>query len=297
MSKVTIIISNIIFRVKDFLKKLWKIARGTAGNFLNHNCPVMAAGMSFFGLLSLIPLILLGVSFLGYVIGSSESAQKFISKLLSENFPSSASEILNHVNNIIASPKRAWINGLSVLGLMWSGMRFFNILQGVLNSIWVGATQRRIITARLFALLIFAIAGFLFWLSFIFTSIMVWVSELNVAFMGIKLREIRLLWLVIELNISFISWIIMLFLIYFFIPNAEVSYRSALMGAIFASFFLLIFKYAFSFIMLKFDVYGKVYGPLTGFIIFMSWLYFSMTILLLGAELGSQCQETFFKQV
>ena len=46
--------------------------------------------------------------------------------------------------------------------------------------------------------------------------------------------------------------------------------------------------------MMRFDVYGRVYGRLASVIMFMSWLYLSMTILLMGAELGSQCQELVF---
>ena len=57
----------------------------------------MAAGMSFFGMLSLIPLTLLGVSLLGYFL-NSDDAQQFVSRLLLENFPKSAENILNQIN-------------------------------------------------------------------------------------------------------------------------------------------------------------------------------------------------------
>jgi membrane protein len=283
-----------IYKMKKILRKIWNIIWGTIVHFNQHNCPIMAAGMSFFGLLSLIPLLLLGVSLLGHILGSSEDAQKFAFKSLNENFPTSASAILDNVKEIITSPKRVLINSLSILGLAWSGMRFFNILQGVLNSIWVGATQRNIIIGRLFGILIFIIAGVLFWASFIFTSLMAWVRELNVAFRGIKLGEFRLFWFTLELVTMLISWVIMLFLVYFFIPHVKVSWKAALIGAVFSAIFMQFFKYVFSLIMVRFDVYGRVYGPLAGIIIFMSWLYISMSILLYGAELGSQCQKVIF---
>ena len=86
----------------------------------------------------------------------------------------------------------------------------------------------------------------------------------------------------------------MLFFVYRFVPHGKVSWRAAIAGAIFASVFLELSRYLFSVVMVKFDVYGSLYGPLASVIIFMSWLYLSMSILLLGAELGSQCQEIFF---
>lgn len=87
---------------------------------------------------------------------------------------------------------------------------------------------------------------------------------------------------------------VILLLVYLFIPHTKVSLRSAAIGAAFATIFLQLASRGFSLVMVRFDVYGRVYGPLTSFIIFMSWLYLSMTIILLGAELGSQCQEVFF---
>ena len=262
--------------------------------FGRHNCSVMAAGMSFFGMLSLIPLTLLAVSMLGYLLGSSEDAQQFVSKLLSENLPKSAEEMLNQINAIITSPKRALINGLGLLGLMWSGMRFFNILQRVLNDVWVGATQRKFLRGRAAASASFVVAGLLFWASFIFTSLMAAARELDITFGGITVSNLRGLWFILEFITPVVASMIMLFLVYLLVPHARVPLRAALIGAAFATVFLKLARWMFSFIMLKFDVYGRVYGPLASFIMFMSWLYLSMAILLLGAELGSQCQEMLF---
>jgi membrane protein len=257
----------------------------------------MAAGMSFFAMLSLIPMTILAVSLLGYLLDSSEEAQQFVSKTLWENFPRSAGEILDQINAIITTPKRKIVNSLSLLGLMWSGMRFFNILQRVLNDVWIGATQRRFLRGRLAAFTTFMIAGLLFWLSFIFTSSMTAIRELDITLGIITLRTSPSLWFTIEYAIAFGASTLMIFLVYLMVPHAGVSVRAALIGAVFAAVFLQLSRWAFSFIMMRFDVYGQIYGPLAGVIMFMSWLYLSMNILLLGAELGSQCQELVFRAI
>lgn len=268
--------------------------QGAIFNYVQHNCPILAAGMSFFGLMSLIPLVILGVSILGYVIGSSEVAQEFVAKLLSENFPSSAQKMLEDIYTIISSPDRVLINSISFLGLIWSGTRFFNILQGVLNVIWVGAKQRHFLISRAFGFLIFASAGVFFWLSYGFNLITTGINELNTS--EIIAISIGKIWFLIELIAPFLSLTIMLFFVYTVIPNAKVSIRSALIGALFSALFIEISKRGFNFVILKFNAYGAVYGPLAGFIIFISWLYISMQILLLGAEIGSKCQSMFFSK-
>jgi len=259
-----------------------------------HNCPVMAAGMSFFGMLSLIPLTILGVSLLGYLLNSSEEAQQFVSKLLIENFPKSAADILNQINEIITSPSRSLVNWISVLGLMWSGMRFFNMLQRVLNDIWVGATQRGFFRGRVMAFLGFLVAGLLFWLSFVLTSSMTAARELGIVIGSITLPNIHLLWRIVEFGAQFVASFIMLFLVYRLVTHAKISMRAAAISGIFAAIFFQLARWGFSQIMIRFDVYGRVYGPMASIIMFMSWLYISMTIILLGAELGSQFQEAYF---
>jgi len=279
---------------EEKLGGFWRAMWRTIVLYFRHNCPLMAAGMSFFGMLSLIPLTILGVSFLGYLLDSSEEAQQFVSKLLFENFPKSADDILNQINAIITSPRRSFINWLSLLGLIWSGMRFFNMLQRVLNDIWVGAIQRRFFRGRIAAFIGFILAGLLFWASFVFTSSMTAARELGIIFSGITLPDLRELWVVLEFAAQFAASFIMLFLVYLLVPNTRASMRAASIGGVFAAVFLQLARWGFSLIMIRFDVYGRVYGPLASVIMFMSWLYLSMTILLLGAELGSQCQEAFF---
>jgi membrane protein len=275
---------------KKYLRGLWQLIWGTFISYHKHNCANMAAGMSFYGLMSLIPLVIVAVSTLGYIIGSSENAQQFVSRILSEQFPSSAKEILDQIYYIITSPDRSIISVLSLIGLMWSGMKFFNILQSVLNSIWVGANQRRFLWGNVTVFLIFMAAGFLFWLSFAFDWILKGISELN---LGI-LNDLSILSLIVKFMIPFITLMIMTFLSYLFIPNAKISIMSALIGSFFTTIFLELYKWAFSAIIVNFSNYGQVYGSLAGIIIFMSWLYMSMSILLVGAELGSQCQRMFF---
>jgi membrane protein len=279
---------------KEFFKTIYRFLRDMTFHYFEHNCPIMAAGMSFFGLMSLIPLVLIAVSILGYMLGSFDSAQQFVANLLTENFPSSAKKTLEDIYTIISSPDRGLVNGLSLLGLVWSGMRFFNILQGVLNVIWVGAKQRNFFISKVFGFLIFMAAGALFWLSYGFSLITAGINELNTS--EIIAIGIGRIWWTIELIAPFLSLLIMLYFVYIVIPNVKVSFRAAFIGAFFSAFFIEVSKRIFNFIIFQFNAYGNVYGPLVGFIVFVSWVYISMQIILWGAELGSQCQRMFFSK-
>ncbi|MDQ1318009.1 MAG: YihY/virulence factor BrkB family protein, partial [Candidatus Poribacteria bacterium] len=60
------------YSIKKYLQTLRQLIWGVIISYSKHNCANMAAGMSFYGLMSLIPLVIVGVSTLGYIIGSSE---------------------------------------------------------------------------------------------------------------------------------------------------------------------------------------------------------------------------------
>lgn len=279
-----------------YIKNVFNLLRKTIDEYGHHQCSVMAAGMSFFGLMSLIPLLLIAVSALGYVVGSSETAQDFITRILEDNFPASAKEMLDIIYSIITSPERKIVNGLSFLGLVWSGMRFFNIMQGVLSRIWVGATPRRFLKERAIGFLTFVAAGAFFWFSFAIHSLITAIR--NIDYLNDMIPfDISGFWITLGLIMPFIALTIMTFLVYMFVPHAKVNWKGALIGSALSSALTEAFKRLFSFIVLRFGNYGSVYGPLAGIIIFITWLYMSMQIFLLGAELASQCQVLVFNSI
>lgn len=93
---------------------------------------------------------------------------------------------------VIASPNRDIINGIGLARLIWSGSKFFSILQSVLNSIWVGAKQRWFIIAKAIAFLIFIASGIFFWASFLFRSLISAIRGINIA--GIAFGNVGWFW-------------------------------------------------------------------------------------------------------
>ena len=256
----------------------------------------MAAGLAYFGLLALVPLLIIGLSVMGYVLGSSEEAHRFITKLLAENFPESAAGLVERIDALIAAPGRHFTEGLGLAGLIWSGLRFFSLLERVLSSIWIGAIRRKFIYRKTVPIAAFCFAGALFWLSFIYYSIISMTKGLELPLpASISAYDLHWLWQVLRMLSLFITSVIIFFLIYDFMPGSEVSSRAAFVGAIFAGLFWEISKVGFNWAMKQFNIYSRTYEPLYGslaaLILLMFWVYTSMIVLLLGAEIGSAYQE------
>ena len=74
-------------------------------------------------------------------------------------------------------------------------------------------------------------------------------------------------------------------LIYRLLPNAKVSWQAATMGGVTASVLFEVAKKGVAHYLLKPN--HTIYGDLANLILFVLWIYYSMTILLLGAEVSA----------
>jgi len=256
----------------------------------------MAAGLAYFGLLALVPLLIIGLSVMGYMLGSSDEARQFITELLKDNFPESAVTLVKTIDELIASPGRHFTEGLGLAGLLWAALRFFSLLERVLSSIWVGDIRRKFIYRKTIPIIAFCLAGVLFWLSFIYYSVISMTKGLQLPLpSSISSYDLHWLWQLLRMISLFITSVIIFFLIYDFMPGSEVSSRASFVGAIFAGLFWEISKVGFNWAMKQFNIYSRTYEPLYGslaaLILLMLWVYISMIVLLLGAEIGSAYQE------
>lgn len=80
--------------------------------------------------------------------------------------------------------------------------------------------------------------------------------------------------------------IIFFLLVYMNIPNRRSHLRYELPGALFSTIVWLAFSWAFSFYISNFAQYSVTYGSLATIVIFILWLYGTMNIIFVGAEIN-----------
>jgi membrane protein len=83
----------------------------------------------------------------------------------------------------------------------------------------------------------------------------------------------------------------MFFLIYKIIPNKKVLFTSALQAAFFAGLLWELAKYLFAWYVLHLARYSLYYGSLSTLAIFVLWVYYSSTILVVGGEFAYFLEE------
>jgi membrane protein len=71
------------------------------------------------------------------------------------------------------------------------------------------------------------------------------------------------------------------------LPNCEVSARATLLGAVVAASLWELTKHLFAWYVIRFPSYDRLYGPLSSLVILLIWIYYSVSILFLGAEMAA----------
>jgi membrane protein len=80
--------------------------------------------------------------------------------------------------------------------------------------------------------------------------------------------------------------ILFFMLVYMNVPNRKSKIRYEIPGALFSTIVWLVFSWAFSFYISNFANYSVTYGSLATVVIFMLWLYGTMNIVFIGAEIN-----------
>lgn len=80
--------------------------------------------------------------------------------------------------------------------------------------------------------------------------------------------------------------ILFFLLIYMNVPNRRSKIRYEFLGALFSTIAWLVYSWAFSFYISNFANYSVTYGSLATVVIFILWLYGTMNIIFVGAEMN-----------
>lgn len=262
-----------------------------------HACPLMAAALAFFGLLSLFPLTLAGVAILAGVLSGDALALKNFAAFVSGFFPGAAgagveSAIQNAVLNIANGPSAATASLLALASLLWSGRAYFDTLATVLNRILPGAMPRTFLAHQLTLWGLMLGSGALFLLSSAATFALSLAQTLALRAPDLFLNRAPIFWDLAGKSVSYGLTYLMFFLLYRFAPGHNLPRRRiVLVSALIATLGWELAKWGFGRFLGNVARYEATYGSIAGVVVTMLWIYFSSVIVLAGAQFGATWEE------
>lgn len=257
--------------------------------FYKDNCSLMAAAISFYAILSCIPLFLVFLSAAGFILHSSEEALGAVMMLLIKTFPTSTAAVFKLLSHLIE--KKTVFGVIGLAGLMWGASRIFSAVENAMNIVWKVKKGRAYWHSKFLSLLLVPIAVLIMLSSVAFTAFYTVAKNLTIPVIVLKVSEATLMSRVFAIFFPLVLGFILFFLIYKIIPYRKVSTKSAVIGAICSSVMWEGAKFLFDIYIKNYAHFEKIYGSLGTPVVMLIWIYYSAYIILIGAEIGSNYEE------
>lgn len=243
----------------------------------------LASGIAFQVLLCLIPLTLLVFSFAGSYLFSHERVMEQFGRSLEQAAPTLDAHLRGDLLEIVDHRRATGIAG--TVGLLWIATALFGSLRMALNTIYEIPRARNALHGMAFDLAMIVLSGGAFLASIVLTAVIEYLRRAPALFP--EFRE-RLMGVAAVYVVPFLVVLLMLFLIYYLVPNRRGSARASLLGALFAGLLWETAKHLFTWYISAFGRnYSVVYGSLSTAAVLLVWTYYSTVVLLLGAEVAA----------
>jgi len=272
-------------RLKKFLKNfglLWQALR----KFNDDNGFFLSSGIAFNILINLIPFILLLLALVGTYLHNDQEVLNHIRAYFRDVAPALDPKVTKNLMDVMQN--RQIVGILGFVGLLWFSTWVFGSLRIALNIVFRVEKSRGLLRGIGIDLLMILLAGILLLMSMILSSFVTFLQnyqgQIPVA-MGPTIQ-----WILKYLLPFFLTYC-MFFLIYRIIPNKKAHFTSALQAALFASLLWELAKHLFGWYVVHLAGYSIFYGSLSTLVIFVLWVYYSSTILVVGWEFAYFLEE------
>ena len=245
----------------------------------------MAAGVSYYAVLSLFPLTVGLISLFGLFL-KTENLEGEIFAFFQTYLPGSKellSANINATGNI-----RGFLGVISFLGLFWSASMLFGAISRAVNRAWDIHEDRPFYIDKVrHIIMAFSVAP-LFLMSIGTTAALQILGAHEIPTIGrIEFLDGNLI-KVITRPIPFLFTLTIFLLIYKFTPNTRTEWKYIWPGAVAGAALFEVSKTVFVFYLDNFAHYEEVYGSVASLIVLLIWNYVSSLILIAGAELSSE---------
>ncbi|MGI2335238.1 MAG: YihY/virulence factor BrkB family protein [Dehalogenimonas sp.] len=251
---------------------------GTIEALGNNDASHLAAGVAYFAVLSLFPLLLGFISLAGIFLPSAE-VQQAILEFTEQNFPIASEIVVENIESIIDS--RGVIGVISLLALFWSSSNMFTAIAIALNKSCGVGDRHPFYLRKPRDIALSLGAGFLFLFSGVLPTAISIIPKADLPFIGDSTNFILTL---IGAGLSLLVFLVL----YSFLPTHRNLWRYTWPGALVGTLLFEILRYVFILFVSNFSNVQLVYGTIGSAIALMVWIYLSAMILLIGAEFNGQ---------
>ena len=256
--------------------------------FTRNHGPLRASALTFFTLLSLVP-----VAAMAFGIAKGFGFEKRLQQELLDKFSAQeevVTQVIEFAQNMLTNTKGGMIAGIGVVVLFWAVIKVLGNIESSFNHIW-GVRSRTFIRKLSDYLTIMLVCPVLVIMS---GSVTVFITSQVSAisgrfelmqmvgpaiYVGLKVLPYTLIWILFTLT-------------YMIMPNTRVRFDGALLAGVIAGSAYQVVQAAYIHFQIIVAKYNAIYGSFTALPLFLLWLQVSWFIVLIGAEFSHAYQNS-----
>ena len=246
----------------------------TARGLLEHGTTVRSAALTFYTLMSLVPIVAVIFAVMkGF--GLADGLTENLYALFPQS-PETIDYIISFAEKALARTQGGVVAAVALVMLFWAVIRVFASIESAFNNIWEVKVERSITRQYTDYIAVVMIVPILWILA---NAVGNYAGELLGEHDGWGFALLSRLFSMV------VIWVMFTFL-YMIIPNARVRLRSALMAGIIAGTIFLCFQWGYIYLQRWMTSYNAIYGSFAALPLLLIWLQTSWQILLFGGELS-----------
>jgi membrane protein len=266
---------------RAYLLKSWKFVYLTLLQFTDAQLALRATSLVFTTLLSIVPLLAVSFSVLA-AFGVHNEAAPMLNKFLAPLGPQGG-EITQRIIQYIGRMKIGVLGAIGLSVLFYTVIGVIYKIEEALNYIWK-VRKPRSLSRRFTEYLSILLVGPIL----MFSAIGLTASlESNTLVQKIAaIGPFGAVYIFLGRLVPYIATCAVFTLVYLLLPNTKVKLTSALAGGIFAGVAWEVTGWAFATFVVSSGKYSAIYAGLAIVILFMTWLYWSWLIFLVGGAVS-----------
>ncbi|MDO3626665.1 YihY/virulence factor BrkB family protein [Mucilaginibacter sp. BT774] len=270
---------------RRYIKTLWKVIVATFMGFINDNGLKLSASLAYYTVFSLAPLIILIISISSLVLrhyAFNDALYDQMSRFIGHDATVQLQEV---VKNLQLSGKTgvALLSGIIILLVGASSM--FVEIQDSLNIIWrVKAKPKKgwlkWLQNRFLSFSLIIGLGFLLLVSLIINIVIKALStrlEHFLPYVTVTIFDL------VNLAVTLLVISTLFGIIFKFLPDVNIKWKDVRSGAIFTALLFMLGQYLIG-LYIQYTAQGSAYGAAGSVIVILVWIYYTSTILYIGAE-------------
>ena len=266
-----------------FFPRTWVLIRETGKAYFDDNISRLGAALAYYTTFAVTPLLVLAIALAGMLFEQQSARDQVIGEI-QRLAGADAGHAIQAVSANASPGSNRIATAVGLVTLLFGGFSVFLHLQDALNAIFRAPQQPpepflMTMKRRLFSLATVLGTGFLLLVSLIVSAVLNWIAE-NA---GSRLHWPTGLMEGINALVSLIVIACLFAIIFKFLPDVPVRWKSAARGGVITAILFDLGKTALSIYFAKANVLSS-YGVAGSLILLLLWTYYAGQIVFIGAE-------------